>query len=53
MNRFPAALLAAIFALPAVALAQTFPFKPIRIIVPYAPNGLPDLTQPGSAGIGS
>jgi tripartite-type tricarboxylate transporter receptor subunit TctC len=29
--------------LPSVALAQAFPVKPVRIIVPYAPNGLPDV----------
>lgn len=28
---------------PCVSLGQAFPVKPVKIIVPYAPNGLPDV----------
>jgi tripartite-type tricarboxylate transporter receptor subunit TctC len=35
--------LAAVLALAAVAHAQTYPVKPVRIISPYAPGGLGDL----------
>ena len=37
-----AALTLAIAALPFVASAQSFPSKPVRLIVPYAAGGLPD-----------
>jgi tripartite-type tricarboxylate transporter receptor subunit TctC len=37
-----AALALAIAALPFVASAQSFPSKPVRLIVPYAAGGLPD-----------
>ncbi|MFM9969405.1 MAG: Bug family tripartite tricarboxylate transporter substrate binding protein [Burkholderiales bacterium] len=29
--------------IPAISIGQNFPSKPIKIIVPYAPNGLPDV----------
>ena len=32
----------AVLILPAVAPAQSFPWRPIRIILPYGPTGLPD-----------
>ncbi len=37
------ALLLAVLYLPGSLLAQAFSVKPVRIIVPYAPNGLPDV----------
>ena len=36
------ALCAAMLALPGLASAQGFPSRPIKLIVPYAPGGLPD-----------
>src|SRR5712691_9482932 len=38
--RLPALLLAGL--LPVIAQAQDFPNKPIKMVVPYAPGGLPD-----------
>src|SRR5258708_5320191 len=38
--RLPALLLAGL--LPFIAQAQDFPNKPIKMVVPYAPGGLPD-----------
>jgi len=41
MKRIAAALLA-LAAVPLVALGQTFPSKPLRLVVPYAPGGAVD-----------
>jgi tripartite-type tricarboxylate transporter receptor subunit TctC len=38
-----AALVAAAIAIPGAALAQAFPSRPIKLVVPYAPSGLPDV----------
>ena len=48
MRYAPRFLLAALFSLPlGLALAQDFPNKPVRVIVPYPPGGLSDLiTRP-------
>jgi len=37
-------LLAALCLFPALALGQTYPAKPIRIVLPFAPGGIADIT---------
>jgi tripartite-type tricarboxylate transporter receptor subunit TctC len=37
-------IIASIFLLPALALAQAFPTKPIRIVLPFGPGGVADIT---------
>jgi tripartite-type tricarboxylate transporter receptor subunit TctC len=44
MNYAAALLAAAIFAFPSVSHAQSYPAKPVRIIVGFAPGGSTDLT---------
>lgn len=46
MSRFPSVrrlLCCALFALPAVAAAQSYPERAVRLIVPYAPGGSADI----------
>ena len=48
-----AAIIAALLALPIAATAQTFPTKPVKIVVPYPPGGASDITtRIYAAGIG-
>jgi tripartite-type tricarboxylate transporter receptor subunit TctC len=43
VRRFSAILIAAALALPATAFADTFPSKPVRLVVAYAPGGATDV----------